>query len=99
MVDISSTKLVEEGAVVGIFGLADPADVPPPFPEATTPHLTPRQLDVLRHLAKGHSTQAIATSLGISKETVRNHVRGLLRRLRVHSRLEAVMRAHELQLI
>ncbi len=98
MVDISSTQLVEEGAVVGIFGLADPADLPPPFPEATA-HLTPRQLDVLRHLAKGHSTQAIATSLGISKETVRNHVRGLLRRLRVHSRLEAVMRAHELQLI
>jgi DNA-binding CsgD family transcriptional regulator len=97
-VDISSTQLLEQGAVVGVFGLADPLDVPSPPAEAS-PHLTPRQLDVLRHLALGHSTDAIARSLGISRETVRNHVRGLLGRLRVHSRLEAVMRAHELQLI
>ena len=97
-VDISSTQLVEHGAVIGVFGLADPRDVPPP-PADASPHLTPRQLDVLRHLARGHSTDSIATSMGISKETVRNHVRGLLHRLDVHSRLEAVMRAHELQLI
>jgi DNA-binding CsgD family transcriptional regulator len=36
----------------------------------------------------------IADALGISRETVRNHVRGILRTLGVHSRLEAVVEAH-----
>ena len=98
-VDISSTPLLQEGAVIGVFGLADPADVTPAPQQEASPHLTPRQLDVLRHLAAGHSTESIARTLGISRETVRNHVRGLLARLDVHSRLEAVMRAHELGLL
>jgi DNA-binding NarL/FixJ family response regulator len=37
--------------------------------------------------------------LHLSKETVRNHVRNILRELRAHSRLEAVARAHELGLL
>ena len=52
--------------------------------------LTPRQLEVLRLLAEGSSTEAIAQRLCISKATVRNHVEMLLGRLGVHSRLEAV---------
>ena len=97
-VDISSTQLVNKGAVVGVFGLADPADVV--LPAATSSvRLTPRQFDVLRHLASGHSTPRIAVALGISPETVRNHVKGLLTNLDVHTRLEAVMRAHELELV
>jgi DNA-binding CsgD family transcriptional regulator len=97
-VDISSTQLLEHGTVVGIFGLADPSHEPPP-PRVASPHLTPRQLDVLRRLASGQSTEAMAHALGVSKETVRNHVRGLLAGLGVHSRLEAVMRGHELGLV
>ena len=62
-------------------------------------HLTPRQLDVLRYVASGHSTESIAKSLGISVETVRNHVRGLMGRLGVHTRLEAVIRGHELGIV
>ena len=61
--------------------------------------LTPRQLDVLRYVAAGHSTEHIAKTLGISTETVRNHVRGLMARLDVHTRLEAVIRASELGLV
>jgi PAS domain S-box-containing protein len=97
-VEISSTTLEREGAIVGVFGLADPAE-PPMAARAASVHLTPRQFDVLRHLAAGHSTQRTADSLGISSETVRNHVRGLLAQLGAHSRLEAVVRAHELDLI
>jgi len=98
-VDISSTQLVDQrGAIVGVFGLADPEE-PVRARESTAVHLTPRQLDVLRHLAAGHSTDRIATSLGISVDTVRNHVRGLLGGLGAHSRLEAVIRAHELELV
>jgi DNA-binding CsgD family transcriptional regulator len=97
-VDISSTQLLEGDAVVGVFGLADPTDEPVPA-AGPAPHLTPRQMDVLRHLAAGHSTETMATALGISTETVRNHIRGILDRLDVHSRLEAVIRAQELGLI
>jgi PAS domain S-box-containing protein len=97
-VDVSSTQLLDQGSVVGVFGLADPADLPPPA-DSRSVHLTPRQLDVLRHLAAGHSTERIAEALGIAPDTVRNHIRGILSNLGVHSRLAAVMRAHELGLV
>jgi DNA-binding CsgD family transcriptional regulator len=97
-VEISSTQLLDQGAIVGVFGLASPADEPA-APAADSPHLTPRQLDVLRHLAAGHSTAVIATRLGISIDTVRNHIRAILERFNVHTRLEAVLRAHDLGLV
>jgi DNA-binding CsgD family transcriptional regulator len=96
-VDISSSQLVRDGSIVGVFGLADPRDEPPASPEST--HLTPRQMTVLRQLAAGKSTTHIAEALGISTETVRNHIRGITARLGVHSRLEAVIKAHELGLL
>ncbi len=98
VVDISSTQLLEHGSIVGVFGLADPTDEPAPTPESSV-HLTPRQHDVLRYLAGGYSTDDIAGKLGISTETVRNHVRDLMRRLNAHTRLEAVIRGHELGLV
>jgi DNA-binding NarL/FixJ family response regulator len=59
---------------------------------ASTPpaHLTPRQAEVLRFLEQGRSTKQIAQELHLSTETVKNHVRHLLRALGVNSRLEAV---------
>ena len=56
-------------------------------------------MDVLRHLAQGHSTAVIAEKLGIATETVRNHVRAIIARLGAHTRLEAVMRAHQLGIL
>jgi DNA-binding NarL/FixJ family response regulator len=97
-VDISSTQLLDRGTIVGVFGLADPSDEPAPE-RTTSVQLTPRQHDVLGYLARGRSTQEVAAGLGISTETVRNHVRGLMRNLGVHSRLEAVIRGHELGLV
>ena len=52
--------------------------------------LTPRELDVLRYLADGASTEHVAAELLISKATVRSHVKSLLAKLAVHSRVEAV---------
>lgn len=96
--EISSTQLLDHGAVVGVFGLASPRQ--PPRPVVTsTPHLTPRQLEVLRYLATGYSTRNIASTLCISVDTVRNHVRALMQRLGAHTRLAAVIRAHELGLV
>jgi PAS domain S-box-containing protein len=97
-VDISSTQLRQHGSIVGVFGLADPTAELPPGPTSSV-DLTPRQLDVLRYVAAGHSTDHIARTLGISTETVRNHVRGLMGRLGAHTRLEAVIRANELGLV
>jgi PAS domain S-box-containing protein len=55
--------------------------------------LTRREHEVLRHLAAGRSTNAIAEALFVSPSTVRNHVHNILEKLHVHSRLEAVMHA------
>ena len=53
-------------------------------------HLTPRERDILTHLARGKSVSTIADELSISTLTVRTHIRNLLSKLGVHSRLEAV---------
>jgi PAS domain S-box-containing protein len=87
--EISSVPLVDGGRCHAVFGLAV---VSAPLPE-TPPKvraLTPRQHQVLQLLARGASTDQIAQMLTISPETVRNHVRHLLRALNAHSRLEAV---------
>jgi PAS domain S-box-containing protein len=89
-VDISSTPLMNGERVVGVFGLFEghPDDRP-----TAPPHLTPRQVEVLRLLEQGRSTKQIAAELHLSTETVRNHVRGVFRALGVNSRLEAVAAA------
>ncbi len=53
--------------------------------------LTERELDVLRLVAHGHSNKEIAARLFISENTVKNHVRNMLEKLQLHSRMEAVM--------
>ena len=94
-VEISSVSLYSGDRIVGVFGQV--VDVEEGEPPMMHPHLTPRQTEVLRLLERGHSTNQIARELHLSTETVRNHVRHLLRALGVHSRLEAVAvgrRAH-----
>jgi DNA-binding NarL/FixJ family response regulator len=60
---------------------------------------TPRELDVLRLLAKGHDTIALARDLGIAPHTVEWHVRHLIEKLGVHSKLQAVVAAARVGLI
>jgi PAS domain S-box-containing protein len=87
-VEISSVPLVDGHQIVGVFGqFADVGDEPSESPPS---HLTPRQSEVLRLLQRGASTEQIARELQLSPETVRNHVRHLLRALGVRTRLEAV---------
>lgn len=93
--EVSAVRLMRGGHVVGVFGQlphfsATPSAAPP------HPHLTPRQAEVLRLLEHGRSTAQIAEELHLSQETVRNHVRHLLRALGVNSRLEAVAVARRL---
>jgi DNA-binding NarL/FixJ family response regulator len=53
--------------------------------------LTEREMDVLRLLAEGLDSQAIARRLHISERTERNHVANVLAKLGVHSRLQALV--------
>ena len=57
------------------------------------PLLTERELEVLRLVAKGLGNREIGRELFISQNTVKNHVRNMLEKLHLHSRLEAVMYA------
>ena len=61
--------------------------------------LTPRQIEVLRLMARGASAKETATTLGISVNTVRTHIQGILRRLKARSQLEAVATAFRERLI
>jgi len=90
-IDVSSVAV--EGTdhrIVGVFGFIEA--VAPEYrpPKHAGSSLTPRQLEVLHLLDQGLSTTQIAVHLGVSTDTVRNHIRAVLRTLGVHSRLQAV---------
>ena len=92
--------LREDGEVVGVLILAWEVRQPgralsldPP------PELTPRQREILELIASGRSTNEIARELTLSTETVRNHLRSLLRELDAHTRVEAIATAHRLGLL
>ena len=57
--------------------------------------LTPREFEILCHLSEGQSNKAIARNLNISDGTVKLHVKAILRKLGVHSRVEAAVMAVE----
>jgi DNA-binding NarL/FixJ family response regulator len=61
--------------------------------------LTPRETDVLRLIAEGVSSREIASRLSISYATVRAHTRNVCRKLTVHTKLQAVIKARELAII
>ena len=88
LVEVNSVGLTRGGTVIGVFGQVKAEE----GTELRSSHeaLTPRQAEVLRLLEHGRSTNQIAEELHLSRETVRNHIRHLLRALGVNSRLEAV---------
>jgi DNA-binding NarL/FixJ family response regulator len=80
-----ASKLMAESASIA-RGTAD-------RPRLHTPHLTARELEVLKLVAEGRANREIARKLFISENTVKNHVRNILDKLQLHSRMEAVMYA------
>jgi DNA-binding CsgD family transcriptional regulator len=69
----------------------------PPGPVSSP--LTKREREVLRLLSEGKKTEEMGEQLFISDVTVRNHIQNILRKLNVHSKLEAVVYAYQKQLI
>jgi two-component system nitrate/nitrite response regulator NarL len=63
--------------------------------ESPFAELTPRESEILALLAEGQSNKVIARNLGISDGTVKLHVKAILRKLGVHSRVEAAVIAVE----
>lgn len=57
------------------------------------PRLTDREMEVLELVARGMSNRDIASELTISENTVKNHVRNILDKLQLHSRMEAALYA------
>jgi len=55
--------------------------------------LSPREMEILRLLADGHSYKTAATALSVSQDTVRFHIRNTYEKLHVHSKSEAVLKA------
>ena len=70
-----------------------------PAGEPTGDVLTRRELEILRMVAAGTSTKALADELHVSPATVRNHVQNVLSKLGAHSRLEAVAIASRRRLL
>jgi PAS domain S-box-containing protein len=90
-VEVSSVPIEGNAVCHGIFGVVLRPGARPPSPVESP--LTPRQQQVLELLADGQSTTQMAASLHLSRETIRNHVRDLLRALGTHSRIEALAEA------
>jgi DNA-binding NarL/FixJ family response regulator len=61
--------------------------------QVPAPRLTDREMEVLRLVAKGMNNRDIAKELFISENTVKNHIRNILEKLQLHSRMEAVVYA------
>lgn len=62
-------------------------------PESIFDCLSPREMEILRHLTEGQSNKRIALDLGISDGTVKLHVKSILKKLGLHSRVEAAVLA------
>jgi DNA-binding NarL/FixJ family response regulator len=81
-----ASKLITEFAVLARRGEERQQQVP-------TPKLTSREMEVLGLVARGLGNREIAKELFISENTVKNHIRNILEKLQLHSRMEAVVYA------
>ncbi len=68
------------------------------FPVVNLPKLTVRELEVLKHLVTGLQNKEIARVLGVSPETIKDHLERLYQKLEVQDRMGAVSRARALGL-
>ena len=55
--------------------------------------LSPREMEILQHIARGQSNKEVAYELGISRQTVKNHMTSILRKLAVNDRTQAALYA------
>ena len=98
-VSVNSVPLRDgDGAMIGSFGLVHVLGEALASSESA-PTLSPREQETLALLAAGSSTAQMAQAMGISIETVRNHVKRVLKALDARSRLEAVAKGRRAGLV
>lgn len=95
LTEIVAGQTIVAKDLTGVLAKAVQGGGKPDPRQATFSELTPRELEILCHLAGGHSNKVIARSLGITEGTVKLHVKAILRKLAVHSRVEAAVIAVE----
>ena len=66
-----------------------------PRATAQVPQLSPREREIMHLMAEGGTAEAIGTALGVSVETVRTHVRNVIRKLQARNRVHAIALALE----
>jgi two-component system nitrate/nitrite response regulator NarL len=93
--DVVGGRTVVAPDMAGVLARALQKDTPPHPGRLSFSTLTRREMDILCHLAAGQSNKVIARELGISDGTVKLHVKSILRKLEVHSRVEAAVIAVE----
>jgi DNA-binding NarL/FixJ family response regulator len=92
----AAIRTVASGGTIMATGVLSLLATPP---DTIGYDLTPRELDVLEHLANGLSNKHIAAELGLSSGTVRIHVSNVLAKLRVENRTAAAMLARDQGLV
>ena len=93
--DIMAGKTVVAPDLAPVLARVVQGDSIVPAEESPFAKLTPRENEILALLAEGQSNKVIARNLGISDGTVKLHVKAILRKLDVHSRVEAAVIAVE----
>ncbi|GGX63313.1 DNA-binding response regulator [Streptomyces fructofermentans] len=88
-----------DSSVAGRLAAALPPPLPAPTPGSGSPALSPREIDILRLVARGRTNREIAGELYLSEGTVKNHVSRILGRLRLRDRTQAALRARDLGLL
>ena len=98
---ITALRAIVSGATIvapelmGVLAKAVQGETQEPTTRDIFADLTPREGEILCLLADGQSNKVIARNLGISDGTVKLHVKSILRKLNVHSRVEAAVIAVE----
>jgi len=94
---MTGKNVVAKELIASLTNIIQGKPAQPETIEPATPlsELTPREQEILAHIAEGESNKVIARHLGISDGTVKLHVKAILRKLGVHSRVEAAVIAVE----
>ena len=93
--EIVSGKTVVAPHMTGVLAKVVQGEEPGIASDARFSELTAREMEILCHLAEGSSNKVIARELGITDGTVKLHVRSILRKMQVQSRVEAAVHAVE----
>lgn len=93
---MQGSAVVSPGPITSLLLRGGPLVPPAPPPELG---LSPRELQILQLLCAAYSNTEIAQELVVSESTVKTHVSAIMTKMRVPSRLKAVVRAYELGLV